>query len=58
MKMLLSRFPEEVVKKYHLNALAVDGWVYIEIRKGVYGLKQGGITRQPIGANSFGTVCV
>jgi hypothetical protein len=35
MKMLLSRFPEEIVKKYNLNALAVDGWVYIKIRKGV-----------------------
>jgi hypothetical protein len=40
MKMLLSRFPEEIIKKYNLNALAVDGWVYIEIRKGMNGLKQ------------------
>jgi hypothetical protein len=43
MKILLSRFPEEIVQKYNLNALAVDGWVYIEIRKGVYGLKQAGL---------------
>jgi hypothetical protein len=43
MKMLLSRFPEEIIQKYNLNALAVDGWVYIEIRKGVYVLKQAGI---------------
>jgi hypothetical protein len=43
MKMLLSRFPEEIIHKYNLNALAVDGWVYIEIRKGMYGLKQAGI---------------
>jgi hypothetical protein len=42
MKMLLSRFPEEIVQKYNLNDLAVDGWVYIEIRKGIYGLKQAG----------------
>jgi hypothetical protein len=34
MRMLLSRFPEEIVDKYNLKALAVDGWVYIEIRKG------------------------
>jgi hypothetical protein len=27
MKMLLSRFPEEIIQKYNLNALAVDGWV-------------------------------
>jgi hypothetical protein len=43
MKMLLSRFPEEIVQKYNLNALAVDGWVYIEIRKGMYGSKQAGL---------------
>jgi hypothetical protein len=43
MKMLLSRFPEEIIQKYNLNALAVDGWVFIEIRKGMYGLKQAGL---------------
>jgi hypothetical protein len=43
MIMLLSRFPEEIVDKYNLKALAVDGWVYIEIRKGMYGLKQTGL---------------
>jgi hypothetical protein len=43
MKMLLSRFPEEIVDKYNLGALAVDGWVHIEIRKGMYGLKQAGL---------------
>jgi hypothetical protein len=40
MNILLSRFPGEIVQKYNLNALAIDGWVYIEIRKGMYGLKQ------------------
>jgi hypothetical protein len=43
MKMQLSRFPEEIIQKYNLNALAVNGWVYIEIRKGMYGLKQSGL---------------
>jgi hypothetical protein len=43
MKMLLSRFPEEIVDKYNLGALAVDGWVHIEIRKGMYRLKQEGL---------------
>jgi hypothetical protein len=33
MTMLLSCFPEEIIQKYNLNDLAVDGWVYIEIRK-------------------------
>jgi hypothetical protein len=43
MKMLLSRFPEEIIQKYNLSALAVDGWVYIEVRKCMFGLKQAGI---------------
>jgi hypothetical protein len=43
MKMLLSCFPEEIIQKYNLNALAVDGWAHIEIRKGMYGLKQAGL---------------
>jgi hypothetical protein len=43
MKMLLSRFPEEIIQKYNLNTLALDSWVYIEIIKGIYGLKQAGI---------------
>jgi hypothetical protein len=43
MKMLLSRFPKEIVQKYNLTALAVDSWVNIEIRKGMYGLKQSGL---------------
>jgi hypothetical protein len=43
MKMLLSRLQEEIVKSYNLNAIAVDGWMYIEIRKVMYGLKQVGL---------------
>jgi hypothetical protein len=35
MKMLPSCFPEEIIQKYNLNALAVNSWVYIEIRKGM-----------------------
>jgi hypothetical protein len=42
-RMALSHFPEEIVTKYNLQALAVDGWVYIEIRKGMYGLRQAGL---------------
>jgi hypothetical protein len=40
MRMLLSRFPEEIVNKYNLKELTVDGWVYIGVRQGMYGLKQ------------------
>jgi hypothetical protein len=39
----LPRFEYIKIQKYNLNALAVDGWVYIEIRKGMYGLKQAGL---------------
>jgi hypothetical protein len=43
MKMLLSSFPEEIIQKYNLNDLDVDGWVYIETLKGMYGMKQAGL---------------
>jgi hypothetical protein len=43
MKMMLSRFPKEIIQKYNLNDLTVDGWFYIEIRKGMYGLNQAGL---------------
>jgi hypothetical protein len=43
MNMLLSRFAEEIVQNCNLNTIAVDGWVYIEIRKGMYKLKQAGL---------------
>jgi hypothetical protein len=31
MKVLLCRFPGEIIQKYNLNALSVASWVYIEI---------------------------
>jgi hypothetical protein len=40
MRIFSSRFPEEIVHKYNLNAFALDCWVYIEIRKGMYGFKK------------------
>jgi hypothetical protein len=43
MKIMLSRFLEGIIQKYNLNTLAVNGWVYIEVRKGMYGLKQAGL---------------
>jgi hypothetical protein len=43
MKLHLSKIPEEILAEYHLEDLATpDGWVYIEIRKGMLGLKQVG----------------
>jgi hypothetical protein len=42
-KMMFSRFPEGIIQKYNLKDLAVNGWVHIEIRKCMYGLKQAGL---------------
>jgi hypothetical protein len=40
----LDIIPEEIIVPYNLRELAMlDGWVYIEIRKGMYGLPQAGI---------------
>jgi hypothetical protein len=45
---MLSIFPKEIIDKYNLRAMAVDGWVYIQIRKGMYGLKQAGLLANQI----------
>jgi hypothetical protein len=39
MKMLMTCFLDKIVNTYNLNALDLEGWVYIEIRKVIYGLK-------------------
>jgi hypothetical protein len=39
----LSITPDEIITKYNLQAISVAGWVYLEIRKGMYGLKQAGL---------------
>jgi hypothetical protein len=56
MKMLLSRFPEEIIQKYNLNDLTIDGLVYIEIRKGMYGLKQAVLLANQLLQTSSGTI--
>jgi hypothetical protein len=43
MRLPLSIIPDDIIAKYNLQAIAVSGWVYIEIRKGMYGLKQGSL---------------
>ena len=35
--------PEEINKRYNINDIMTDGWVYIEIQKGMYGLPQVGV---------------
>ena len=38
--MILEIIPKEIVTQSELQKLGVNGWVYIEIRKGMPGLKQ------------------
>jgi pullulanase/glycogen debranching enzyme len=43
MKLHLSKISDEIIVEYHLKDLTTpDGWVSIEIRKGMSGLKQAG----------------
>jgi len=47
-KLALSDIPEEVITEYNLHEKAVDGHVYVEVRKGMYGLPQAGILAQEL----------
>ena len=42
MKLALACIPDEIIEQYSLCTLSSDGWVYLEIRKGMPGLKQSG----------------
>jgi hypothetical protein len=44
MRLQISILPLDIIEKYNLTRLAVNGWVYLEIRKGMYGLKQAGLS--------------
>jgi hypothetical protein len=43
MRLPLSIIPDDNIAKYNFQAISVAGWVYIEILKGMYGLKQAGL---------------
>ena len=44
MRLCLDIIPEEIIAKYNLrNLVDKDGWIYIKIWKGMYGLPQAGI---------------
>lgn len=44
MKVLLKYFPDDIIKKYDLNKkVSHDDYVYIKIKKGMYGLKQAAV---------------
>ena len=42
MKIDLDIVPDEIIRQYNLRTLASNGWVYMEIRKVMPGLKQAG----------------
>ena len=42
MKLALACIPEKIIEHYSLRMLSSDGWVYLEIRKSMLGLKQAG----------------
>ena len=43
MKIRAEVIPEEITAQYNLSGLVVDRWLYIEIRKSMYGLPQVGL---------------
>ena len=48
MSLSLAIIPDEIIKKYNLLALKKDGWIYIEIQKGMYGLPRAGFLKNKI----------
>jgi hypothetical protein len=42
MKFPVWMIPEEIIQAYNLHDKISDGYVYVELRKAVYGLKQAG----------------
>ena len=52
MKLALACIHDKIIEQYSLHSLSYDGWVYLEIRKGMPGLKQvGGITNNRLKAH-------
>ena len=44
MKMKASIFPQDIIDKYNLEPMiAPDGFIYIKIKKGMYGLKEAAV---------------
>ena len=42
MQLPLKHFPQHTIDQYNLRENAKNGWVYVEIRKAIYGLPQAG----------------
>ena len=49
LKMKIEHFPEDVIEEYNLREkVTPDGYLYVEVRKGMYGLPQAGILAQEL----------
>ena len=49
MKLKVTDIPAEIIREYKLQELvSAEGYVYCEIRKGMYGLPQAGIIAQEL----------
>ena len=44
MQLPIKIIPQEIINKYNLNDIVEDGWVYVKIVKGMYGLPEAGKT--------------
>jgi hypothetical protein len=40
MRMRMADIPDEIIEQYKLKEIEKDGYVYVEIRRGMYGLPQ------------------
>jgi hypothetical protein len=45
----VSMVPDNIMEKYNLHALVHNGYLYIKVRKGMYGLPQAGLLANVIG---------
>ncbi len=43
MPIQVSLLTQETIDAYHINKIAADGYIYIGINKGIYGLPQAGL---------------
>lgn len=49
MRMKMENFPEDAIQQCKLkNKVATDGYIYVKISKGMYGLPQAGIIAQEL----------
>jgi len=49
LRLRLDNFPEDVIAQYNLKDIVTsNGYVYIEVRKGMYGLPQAGLLAQEL----------